>query len=354
MDGTVIHAFNVSEPQSRIYHSTNSGAYWTSNSAPFPGFSFFGYSVDGSKMAGSTYMGPIYFSTNSGVTWFKTASVSNLWMSICASADWGKVMAVSLSFSNGVFITTNLGLTWSAAPVPQSQGIWQGGAISSDGTKLVAIKWSDGIYLSTNGGSSWFMTDAPTNKWNAVAMSSDGSLIAAIISNYPNGGLIYVSTNAGVNWKPTSAPIKTWSSVACSADGQKIVAGGGGSTGLVHTSTNAGLTWDTNGSPAGAWTTLIVTADGNKLFAFDDSDNGGVWMLPLPPKPKLSIDLAGNQSKLSWVLPSTNFILQQASELKPEDWTILPVVPELNKANLQLQVWLSPTNTSGFYRLATP
>jgi hypothetical protein len=51
-------------------------------------------------------------------------------------------------------------------------------------------------------------------------------------------------------------------------------------------------------------------------------------------------------------LPSTNFVLQQSSDLA--SWTDMTDTPALNLTNLQNEVVLSPTNGSGFYRLKTP
>ena len=72
----------------------------------------------------------------------------------------------------------------------------------------------------------WTQTSAPTNSWNAIASSADGTKLVAAIY----GGGIYVSTNSGATWKLTPAPSdpasfdSAWESVASSADGSKLVA----------------------------------------------------------------------------------------------------------------------------------
>jgi hypothetical protein len=55
---------------------------------------------------------------------------------------------------------------------------------------------------------------------------------------------------------------------------------------------------------------------------------------------------------VSWLVPSTNFVLQQSSDLI--SWAGVKDTPTLNLTNLLEQVILSPTNGNSFYRLATP
>jgi hypothetical protein len=66
--------------------------------------------------------------------------------------------------------------------------------------------------------------------------------------------------------------------------------------------------------------------------------------------PQLNIALINPNFKLSWIVPSANFVLQQSSDLsKWAEGTDTP--PALNVTNLQNEVVLSPTNISDFYRL---
>ena len=59
-----------------------------------------------------------------------------------------------------------------------------------------------------------------------------------------------------------------------------------------------------------------------------------------------------NNFNLSWIIPSTNFALQQSADLI--SWVDMTNTPVLNFTNLQNQVTLSPSNSSGFFRLSTP
>jgi hypothetical protein len=50
-------------------------------------------------------------------------------------------------------------------------------------------------------------------------------------------------------------------------------------------------------------------------------------------------------------VPSTNFGLQQNLDLSTTNWVTLTNAPVLNLTNLQDEIILSPTNSSGFFRL---
>jgi hypothetical protein len=55
---------------------------------------------------------------------------------------------------------------------------------------------------------------------------------------------------------------------------------------------------------------------------------------------------------LSWVLPSTNYVLQQGSDLR--GWVNVTNTPVLNLGKLQNEVMIPVTSGSGFFRLVTP
>jgi len=56
--------------------------------------------------------------------------------------------------------------------------------------------------------------------------------------------------------------------------------------------------------------------------------------------------------KLSWIVPATNFVLQQSLDMSA--WTDVTETSVLNSTNLQDEAVLTPANSSGFYRLKTP
>src|SRR6266581_6276217 len=95
------------------------------------------------------------------------------------------------------FQVTDWGVTWAKRTAPTSN-CWSM-AVSSDGTKLVAVGtdyFSDTslegwIYTSSDSGATWTRTDAPTGFWS-VASSADGTRLVAV----DHLGPIYTSADS--------------------------------------------------------------------------------------------------------------------------------------------------------------
>jgi hypothetical protein len=354
-----------------IYTSTNSGVTWMPTSAPTNYFwSSAASSADGTKFFVVAFAnifdnsgGAIFISTNSGANWTQTsAPTNNYWTSVASSADGSKLVAVG----DGIFTSTNSGATWTQQTNPRNVG-WFSVASSGDGTKLV-IQVPDGIYRSINSGVTWTQITPPPILWpgksssQVIASSADGTrLVAAFYgdANY-NGCPIYISTNSGATWTVTIAPSNNWNSVTSSADGTKIVALAGSAfgpqdVGPIYTSTNSGATWTSNAVPNQEWTSVACSADGNKLVAVSGHFIlGSIYTSYSTPSPSVNIASANGNLTLSWIIPSTNFALQQNFNLTTTNWTDLTNTSVLNLTNLQNQVILFPSNTSDFYRLSTP
>jgi hypothetical protein len=79
---------------------------------------------------------------------------------------------------------------------------------------------------------------------------------------------------------------------------------------------------------------------------------GGIYTSQITPTPQLNLTPSGGNLTASWIIPSTNFVLQQSADLS--SWTDVTNSPALNLNDLQDEIVLSPTNGSGFYRLKTP
>ena len=289
--------------------------------------------------AGCGYVGchlflfPIYTSADSGVTWTQTSAPNNYWSSVAASADGTKLVGAA-------------------------RGPFGFGGNDSDGL----------IYTSPDSGVTWTQTSAPSNSWSSVASSPDGTKLVAVISydRSGSGGPIYTSTDSGATWTQSSALPHRWASVASSADGTKLVAvvgkvAGEYGDGLIYTSTNSGATWMPQSSaPNEYWTAVASSADGSKVVAVASVD-GAIYTLQFPipppppqPSPQLSIGASGGSLGVSWLVPSTLFVLQQNIDLGSPNWTDLPTPPTLNFTNLYYQVAVSPSFAAGFYRLKQP
>jgi len=349
-----------------IYTSTNYGFEWTITSASNQDWDCVASSADGTKLVAVSDNGPIYVSTNSGTTWTLTRAPSEYWCSVASSADGNTLVAVAPVNvdENGpsvIYTSTDSGGTWTLQ-TNSNVAAWVSVACSADGTKMVAV--GEQIYYSTNSGTNWTQTSAfigPSSlapPSQMVASSADGNKwVVAFMSIYQYLAPIYTSTNSGDSWTVTGAPSNTWISVAMSADGNKIVATArpAGGPGPIYVSTDFGTTWTTNNTPYDAWRAVASSADGGKLVAASGFYNyiswGSIYTSQSIPKPSLNLLSSNDNFKLSWLVPSTNFVLQQSTDLS--DWIVVTDTAALNLTTLQDVVTLSPTNSSNFYRLAS-
>jgi hypothetical protein len=351
--------------------STNSGTTWITNTQPQKGSAYGSWSCIASSADGTKYVGilgnVIWVSTNSGTTWLSNNVPGvSFFGSVALSADGNKLVAVvgNNSSPGPIYTSTNSGVTLTQTTAPTNN--WMSVASSADGTKLVAAAMnsqSGFIYASTNLGLTWALTGAPTNNsWATVASSADGSKLvaaswAAFVSDHIYG-CVYTSTNFGMTWTSNNVPDAQWNSVASSADGTKLVAAAAEPFGLICSSTNSGATWISNAVPSESWLSVASSADGNQLVVagmVDQSFNPGhVYISQTTPSPCLNLTPSSSNLAVSWIIPSTDFILQQNLDLTTTNWTDLTNPPVLNLTNLQDEVILSPTGSSGFYRLKTP
>jgi len=350
--------------------------------------------------------GLIYISTNSGADWIQSGALSNNWSAVASSAEGTKLVAAASG--DLIYTSTNLGSDWAATSAPSNS--WSAVASSADGATLDAAANGDGIYFSTNSGLDWTESDAPITNWNSIACSADGTKAIAA-----NGSQVWISEDSGATWTQTDLPSLNWSSVCSSADGNKLATVGistsftsptgrtNSSPGGIGISANSGASWTTNGNfNAGS---IASSADGSKLIAGNGSgiyvstDSGTTWIqetnIPASisalsadgnksafvaevtvtnslaggrtitttfpdaiytsfstPSPQMNITPTNGSFKLSWLIPSTNFVMQQSSDLA--SWSDVTNAPVLNLTNLQNEVILSPSNSSGYYRLKTP
>jgi hypothetical protein len=319
--------------------STNYGSTWITNAHTINlsnAFSILTSSADGTKWAATFHSATdfIYVSTNSGRSWAPTASASSSeWEALASSAD-GKVLAGAI-FNGTIYYSTNAGLNWLPSGVPNRA--WLALSMSADGTKIMAAANGDTIYALTNSGGTltWGMT-------GAIAGSADESrLVASSVSG------TYVSTNSGASWAPGTT---ISGQVTSSADGSKLAVFNGSK---VLSSSDYGNTWVTNNWPNNwVFPNMCSSADGNRLFAV--GNGAGVWTGQLNPSGNLNISqVASSNVMISWLVPSTNFVLQQNSDLTTTQWIYVTNVPVLNLTNLQNQVMLPLPASTTFYRLGT-
>ena len=149
-------------------------------------------------------------------------------------------------------------------------------------------------------------------------------------------------------------PNSSWFAAASSADGTKLVVVA--QKGLIYSSTNSGSTWNLNNLPPGQqWHSVASSADGSKLaVGAANTSSGAIWTSQTTPAPGLTIARSNGNLALLWIVPSTNFVLQQNSDLGTANWTNVTNTPTLNLTNLQNQISLPLPAGNVFYRLKTP
>ncbi len=100
------------------------------------------------------------------------------------------------------------------------------------------------------------------------------------------------------------------------------------------------------------WWALAASADGRRLVAAPLV--GGIYSYYSPQNPTLDIGVSPGTIELSWLVPSTNFVLQQAAGLENPNWEAVTNVPVLNLTNLHYEITTPAANHKAFYRLAPP
>jgi photosystem II stability/assembly factor-like uncharacterized protein len=316
-------------------------------------------SADGKKLIAGTSSGFLYVSRDSGRTWKQTSAPNKgWWNSVASSADGKTLAAIAADFNPGViFCSTNSGATWTSNLFLNIAGV----AMSADGTKIVAVA-PPNVWRSTNSGTTWMQVTSTPSRYGSlspsqyIASSADGKKLV-YAGSYEQ---IYISTNSGDSWNLTSAPNNPWLAVASSGDGNTLLAvpNEDSSPYPIYVSTNAGTTWTTNNSPNLIWESVACSADGGKLFAaafgdtISDPNSGSIYRSRSVQPPLMDIAAGNGDLLLSWLVPSTNFVLQESPDLS--EWTEVTNAPVLNLCNLQNQVSLSSTNQMNFYRLSTP
>ena len=238
-----------------------------------------------------------------------------------------------------------------AFTVPDGTGLFNTNGIFS--TNLVNIASSDAsgisVLISNVLNINVVVVNGPQT-WAAVAMSADGSHLAAAV----NGGGIYTSTNSGLAWSVTDAPETNWSAMALSSDGYTLVAFS--TNGLLAVSSDFGGTWAETNLPASTRCSVAVSANGSELLAvmypgyIYSAQTTPVVRTSAGPVPTPTISAVNGNIILSWPAGPTNWTLQQRADLSvASSWADVSAVPSV--ANGQNQVTLPLSANLRFFRL---
>jgi hypothetical protein len=366
-----------------IFVSTDSGASWV-QWALADGWSSIAASADATKLVAAAWVATgtpgefIYRSTDSGMSWVPTTAPRNLWTGIASSEDGTRLVAVATANASPgpaetglVYTSADSGATWTPTSAPTNL-LWGAVASSADGDKLFAAaelsSYFTTVVISTNAGATWLQSNGPTNQegWPVTFKSSaDGTKLLLVLAYYPDCPIdsscvtdyyLYISTNSGASWVQAPVLLASGASAAMSNDGKAIVAVAvpGSGTGI-YISTNLGVTWESADAPAGSWQAAAISADGNNVVVladgFDCILQATPPSTPSPPSPVLSIEHSAADLRLSWLVTSTSFVLQQSSDLIPHNWMDVTNRPGFNFTNLHYEVSLTPLPGSALYRL---
>jgi hypothetical protein len=278
-----------------IYTSADSGANWTQRGTQEWSYTDIASSSDGSKLV-ATASGYIFTSADYGVNWTRS-DTGNAWVSV---ASYGGANVIGIR-NMEIYLSGNYGVNWSPSTAAGSRD-WKAVATSSNGTTLAAIVNNGQIYISTNSGSSW--SPRATNRaWADIASSSNGAKLVAVV----NGGYIYTSTDYGSNWTQRGSS-RAWTCVTSSSNGDVLLAGT--SYGNLWLSTDAGINWTSiNNAGTADWKALNVIPDGTKVYAVGTNTPiyiGTVTLYSAPSAPTAVSATAGyKQATVSFTAPTS-------------------------------------------------
>jgi len=322
--------------------STDSGNTWKAPATGPTSSSLFptkvAVSADGGKIfavLSSNALTGIFKSSDYGNNWSRTSFPSISYASnspVSCSADGSIVVAAARNGS--IYYSADGGATCSTSSVPNLD--WQSIASSADGGRMVAAVGNGSIYFSADFGATWAATNLPAESWNSVCISSDGQWVGAI--SLTNS---YISSNSGVTWQTNQIG---GMNIVCSADGTHWLIVGA----QIFTSTNSGITWQTNLDTAPLWSAASMSADGSEVALLEGG--AGTWLGRETPSPRLQLRNQGSTLELSWLLSSTNFVLQETTDVT-SDWVTVPISPALIFTNLQQEITLPVTTHNAFFRL---
>ena len=228
-------------------------------------------------------------------TWVPSDAPSNYWSGVATSSDGLKMVACSLyegvdntTNLGAIYLSTNGGTNWSLATSAPSNN-WNGVASSTNGTKLAAVYYSSYFYTSTNSGVTWQSNTVPFFGF-AIASSADGNRLLVYGVDNNSQRSVFTSPDEGDSWTKAILPTnEAWYAVASSYNGSNLIVVANSDTagtnpGVIYTSTNAGTSWKSNNIPGNYWNAVASSGSGSNLLAvaadgivFTSADAGNNW-----------------------------------------------------------------------------
>ncbi len=218
------------------------------------------------------------------------------------------------------------------------------------------------------------MTNSTGTFTNSFTLNVGSQPVAVVAADVNEDGLMdLISANYGANTLTVltnngSGGFGSNATYAVGSQPQSIAAAdinGDGHVDLIGANFFANtLTVLTNNGSGGfaLASTLDVGKGPSSVTVADVNGNGGVDLISANQSANTLTVLTNTLTvlanyghvTLSWTIPSTNFALQQNSDLNTTNWITVTKAPKFNLTNLQNQVTISLSPSNTFYRLATP
>lgn len=245
-------------------------SYWTARATPH-NWGKVTMSSNGIHQIATVYTKGIWYSNDSGVTWYQSYAPDQSWNDISCQYSGQNVMAVENSSDVGgitgsVWLSSDYGVHWTKTTGTSGKP-WYAFAMSGDSSVLAGVTY-DGfvgiIWICTWNG--WSMNLNFIDKFEdiyycrAIALSNNGTVVAVA----REGGYIYISTNSGTNWAAKASSLQ-WTGIAVSSDGTKMVATANGDQ--VYYSINTGSDWTSTAIGVTTWQNCAISADGTCMAA---------------------------------------------------------------------------------------
>ena len=281
------------------------------------------------QTAAATTSSKIYTSYDYGVTW-NAVGPTLYWIGVAMSSD-GRIQAIiSESGAEYVYISYDYGVNWTPKSSPKNR---HGIAMSSDGRVIITASRNDLLSISYDYGETWTETQS-TRLWGpAIAMSSDGRIIAAGVDDNGVGSAIYISYDYGKTWIARESA-RYWKRIAMSSDGriQTAVPRGG----YIYTSYDYGQTWNQQMN-LDFWWSAAMSSDGRIQVVGNEgagvhisTDYGRTWTLKFNVGYVYGAAISSDGRVITVVTYNGKIYTSIASILTPNPITVLGTISATN------------------------
>ena len=268
--------FGIDTVGRRIYYGTESCTLWRSDDdgrswiqlTPPASYVTAFVGLSNGRLLAGTYSG-IFKTDDGGQHWAPVSSASgdNLIYALTMT-PWGSLLIGT--YLGGIFSSPDSGVTW--LPIGL-QGIQWTGPLACTASGIILAGSNDGLYASTDRGSSWNHISPTSNGVHAFTFDQNKRLVIGLTgwtfyTLNPAFGVLF-STDNGTTWGGSQLTKYAIVSLVPDSDGDLFA----GTDGGVHLSTDGGKTWRMVGVSSFPVMALGSTSTGT-LFAGDDMDGG--------------------------------------------------------------------------------